>query len=104
MKSSSGESLPGGANSAASGSHPYKIPQPAQMLAYDSDIQIRRTGTWSDVGRRRSDSARVRRRIVDGIGVELNLINQNLPPVIFLSFLLRVSSSGGDQVNLCYTF
>lgn len=49
MKSSSGESLPGGASSAAAGSHPYKIPQPAQMAAYDSDFQIRRTGQLKDV-------------------------------------------------------
>uniref|UniRef100_A0A182MLV0 histone deacetylase n=1 Tax=Anopheles culicifacies TaxID=139723 RepID=A0A182MLV0_9DIPT len=45
VKSSSGESLPGGAVAAAVSSHPYKIPPPPSSISkYDPDFPLRKTG------------------------------------------------------------
>lgn len=45
VKSSSGESLPGGVVGAGVSSHPYKIPPPPNAIGkYDPDFPLRKTG------------------------------------------------------------
>lgn len=67
VKSSSGESLPGGAVAAAVSSHPYKIPPPPSSIAkYDADFPLRKTASEPNLLKIRLKQRVIEKRSLNG--------------------------------------
>uniref|UniRef100_A0A182U092 histone deacetylase n=1 Tax=Anopheles melas TaxID=34690 RepID=A0A182U092_9DIPT len=67
VKSSSGESLPGGAVAAAVSSHPYKIPPPPSSIAkYDPDFPLRKTASEPNLLKIRLKQRVIEKRSLNG--------------------------------------
>uniref|UniRef100_A0A182QKF3 Histone deacetylase n=1 Tax=Anopheles farauti TaxID=69004 RepID=A0A182QKF3_9DIPT len=67
VKSSSGESLPGGAVAAAVSSHPYKIPPPPSTMAkYDPDFPLRKTASEPNLLKIRLKQRVIEKRSLNG--------------------------------------
>ncbi|XP_035908151.1 histone deacetylase 4 isoform X1 [Anopheles stephensi] len=67
VKSSSGESLPGGAVAAAVSSHPYKIPPPPSSISkYDPDFPLRKTASEPNLLKIRLKQRVIEKRSLNG--------------------------------------